>query len=200
MNNLTMALLYLNNTIWTCRIATIAEIVNDEGPGSRNRPQNFARQLEYEMWRAHADGRVRPSFGTGMGNRVSYSNRHQRFAGSALANDDCRSRGLQMLGNTRDGQGLSRKRLPQERLKSWRQRIVWPLQRRIHLDDTCPKLLRESSQIFVIGIHGGTPEDGSEHAKRPGSPTVSKGRSGIVRGCCVVIRAGWQPLRVAAHC
>ena len=72
------------------------------------------------------------------------------------------------LADSRDGQGLSRKRLPQERLKSWRQRIVWPLQRRIHFDDTCPKLLRESSQIFVIGIHGGTPEDGSEHAKKAG--------------------------------
>src|SRR5580704_6396869 len=110
MNNLTMALLYLDDAMWTCRIAAIAEIVDDKGPGSRNRLQNFARPLEHEMWRAHADGRVRPCFGMGMGNRVGYGNRHQRFAGSALANDGCRSRGLQMLGDSRDGQSLSRKR------------------------------------------------------------------------------------------
>jgi hypothetical protein len=89
-----------------------------------------------------------------------------------------------MLGNTRDGQSLSRKRLPQERLKRWRQRIVWPLQRGIHLDDTCPEFLRESSKIFVIVIHSGTPEDGSEHAKTAGVTRRSIGKkwnlSGVV--------------------
>jgi hypothetical protein len=85
-----------------------------------------------------------------------------------------------MLGDSRDGQGLSRKRLPQERLKRWRQRIVWPLQRGIHLDDACPEFLRESSKIFVIGIHDGTPENGSEQAKTAGFTGRSKGRNGIV--------------------
>jgi hypothetical protein len=94
MNNLTMPLLYLDDAMWTGRIAAIAEIVDDEGPGSRNCIQNFARPLEHEMWRAHADGRVRPSFGMGMGNRVGYRNRHQRFAGSTLSDDDRGSRGL----------------------------------------------------------------------------------------------------------
>ena len=81
-----------------------------------------------------------------------------------------------MLGDSRDGQGLSRKRLPQERLKRWRQRIVWPLQRGIHLNDACPEFLRETSKIFVIVIHGGTPEDGSVRTKkRPGyRPLVAK--------------------------
>ena len=116
---------------------------------------------------------------------VGHSNRHQRLAGSALADDDRRSRCFEMLGDTRDSQGLSWKRLPQERLNCWRKRIVWPLQRRVHLDDTCPEFLRESSKIFVIAIHGGTPEDGSEpRKKRPGSPAVQREGSGIVADCC----------------
>jgi hypothetical protein len=93
MNDLTIALLHFNNAMRSRRIAAIAEIIDDEGPGTRNRLQNFARPLEHEMWRAHADGRVRPSFGMGMGNRVNYRNRHQRFAGSTLSNDDRGSRG-----------------------------------------------------------------------------------------------------------
>jgi hypothetical protein len=55
------------------------------------------------------------------------------------------------------------------------ERIVGPLQRGIHLHNTCPKFLRESSKIFVIVIHGRTPEDGSVQAKRPGyRPLVAK--------------------------
>jgi hypothetical protein len=93
-----------------------------------------------------------------MGNCMRDGNRHQRFTGSALADDDGRSRPLQMFGNIGDSQGLSWKRLPQERFKCWRERIVWPLQRGIHLDNTCPEFLRESSKIcvgvsYVVTVH-----------------------------------------------
>src|SRR5260370_17712355 len=98
-----------------------------------------------------------------------------------------------MLGGSRDGQGLSRKGLPQERLKRWRQRIVRPLQRGIHLNDACPEFLRETSKIFVIVIHGGTPEDGSVQTKNGGLPAV--GGEGVeFCGGAVVIR-----LRRATH-
>src|SRR5207248_11237185 len=81
----------------------------------------------------------------------------------------------------------SRKRLSQERLKRWRQRIVWPLQRGIHLDDACPEFLRESSKIFVIVIHGGTPEDGSVQRTNAGLPAVC-GEGVEFCGGAVVIR------------
>src|SRR5260370_5600650 len=89
-----------------------------------------------------------------------------------------------MLGDSRDGQGLSRKRLPQERPKRWRQRIVWPLQRGIHLDETGSEFLRESSKIFVIGIHGGTPDDGSVQTKNGRVTGRWWRRSGILRRSC----------------
>src|SRR5258705_13647896 len=89
-----------------------------------------------------------------------------------------------MLGDSRDGQGLSRKRLPQERHKRWRQRIVWPLQRGIHLDDACPEFLRESSKIFVIVIHGGTPEDGRMQTKNGRGNGRWWRRNGILRRGC----------------
>src|SRR5258708_27426032 len=127
-----------------------------------------------------------------MGNGMGDRNRHQCLTGSALAYDNRRSRCLQMLGNTRDGQSLSRKRLPQKRLKCWRERIVWPLQRGVHLDDTCPELLRKRSKIFVIGIHSGTPEDGSEHAKTAGVTGRSMGRNGI---CTELFCGNWASRR-----
>src|SRR5260370_27961733 len=112
------------------------------------------------------------------------SKRHECLTGSALADDDRRSHRLQRLGNTRDGQSLSWKRLPQQHLKCWRKRIVWPLQRRIHLDDACPEFLRESSKIFVIVIHGGTPEDGSVQTKNGRVTGRWWRRSGILRRSC----------------
>jgi hypothetical protein len=45
-------------------------------------------------------------------NRMGDSNRHQRLTGSALADNDRRTRCFEMLGDTRDGQGLRWKRLP----------------------------------------------------------------------------------------
>src|SRR5258708_9159690 len=73
MNNLTMALLYFDDAMWTCRIAAIAEIVDDEGPGSRNRLQNLARPLEHEMWRAHADRLVGPGLWKPLGDNTGDS-------------------------------------------------------------------------------------------------------------------------------
>ncbi len=108
MNELSIALLHLDDAVRPCRIAAIAEIVDDKGPGTGNRLQNLTRPLEHEMWRAHGDGGV----GTRCGKRMSNSNRHQRLAGSALANDDRRSRCFEMLGNTGESQSLSWKRLP----------------------------------------------------------------------------------------
>ena len=84
MNNLAIALLHLDDAVRPCWIAAIAEIVDDESPGTRNRLQNLPRPLEDEMGRAHGDSCVGPRFGM----RMSNSNRHQRLAGSALADDD----------------------------------------------------------------------------------------------------------------
>jgi hypothetical protein len=78
-----------------------------------------------------------------MGHGMGDSDRHQRLTGSALANYDRRSRCFEMLGNTGESQSLSWKRLPSEGLDCWRKGIAWPLQWRVHLDDTCPELLRE---------------------------------------------------------
>jgi hypothetical protein len=82
------------------------------------------------------------------------SSQGRSFSRPTFADNAHRPRGLESFRETLNRQCLRRQRLAQYGRYLLRNRVIWSLNRRVHLDDARAELLRVGPQIFKICIHG----------------------------------------------
>ena len=114
----------LDDSMRLRRIASVPQVIENEGPTQRHCREDFARPLQHQVGRTHDEGRI------GLAIRVRNSDRHQRLTGAALSDQSERVFGLEILRSAGDGHRLSGKRLTQQGLQSRCDWVFRSLQRR----------------------------------------------------------------------
>ena len=125
-DNSALAQLDLADAVRLSRIAAVAQILDQKGPGARHGHQRLSRPLVRNMRGAHHQGRCGPPVGENM----DCAERHVGLACAAFGHDPRRLGVTQVLCRAGNRQRLCRKRLAQQRRNARRHGVLGALHRR----------------------------------------------------------------------
>ena len=131
------------------RIAAIAQVLDDEGPGAGNGEQRLTRPLVNNVRWAHYERRVRPVPGM----HVDRAQRHEGLACTAFSHNARSATGDQILRQPGDRQGLCRQGRTQKGLQTCCRFIFGGLERRVGFHDARPQFRSHRTQIVEVGFH-----------------------------------------------